>query len=302
MNKKLLALLAVFLAVVIISLLGAYVVTRGAASGITFKESVAVIKISGEISLEGDSGVFGGSAATPEKINEQLREAERDGSVKAILLEINSPGGSFVASEEIADAVKKAEKPVVAWLGEMATSGAYYAASAADYVVADKGTLTGSIGVIFVFPQYEGLLEKLGVEMRVVKSGKYKDIGSPYRNMTEEEKATIQEWADDAYGEFLADVAENRNFTKERIEELAEGKIYTGKKAVELKLADQIGTREDAIKIAAHLGNIKGEPGISTYERRGFFEEFMRSGASSFGYGFAKGLVEAGDNVKMVRE
>lgn len=301
MNKKLLALLAVLIIAVLISLLGAYVVTRGADSGISFKESVAVIRVSGEISLEEGGGVFGESAASPEKIKEQLRKAERDSSVKAILLEINSPGGSFVASEEIADAVQRAEKPVVAWLGEIATSGAYYVASAADYVVADKGTLTGSIGVIFVFPKYEGLLEKLGIEMRVVKAGKYKDIGSPYRNMTEEEKAAIQSWADEAYGEFLAAVAENRNMTKERIEELAQGKIYTGKKAVELGLADQIGTREDAIKIAAHLGNIKGEPEISSYERRGFFEEFMRSGASSFGYGFAKGLVESGEKTNVAQ-
>jgi len=302
MNKKLLALLAILLAAILISLLGAYVVTRNADSGIAFNDNVAVIKITGEIALGGDQSLFGETRTTPEKIKEQLRKAEKDSSVKAILLEINSPGGSFVASEEIADAVKKAEKPVVAWLGEMATSGAYYVASAADYIVADKGTLTGSIGVIFVLPQYEGLLEKLGIEMRVIKSGKYKDIGSPYRNMTEEEKTIVQSWADESYDEFLAAVAQNRNFTKERIGEIAQGKIYTGKKAVEMKLADEVGTRENALRIAAHLGNISGEPGTITYERKSFFEEFVRTGASSFGYGFAKGLINAGNNVRTVRE
>ncbi|MFQ5975291.1 MAG: signal peptide peptidase SppA [Candidatus Hydrothermarchaeales archaeon] len=275
-----------------ISILGAYILTKPMDGGLRFGDKVAVIKVEGIITMSDGTGFFGEAGATPERIIKQIKKAEGDSSVKAILFEINSPGGGIVASEAISQAIKDAKKPTIAWLSEIATSGGYYIASACDYIVADKGTLTGSIGVISIFPQYSGLMEKLGVDMRVIKSGEYKDIGSPYRNMTEEEKIMIQEWNDDIYNDFVSTVAENRNLNREYVEGIAEGKLYVGKKAVELKLADELGTKEDAIAVAGHMGGIEGKPTIVEYKKSAFFDDLVGTASAKFGYGFAKGLIE----------
>ncbi|MFQ5888367.1 MAG: S49 family peptidase, partial [Candidatus Hydrothermarchaeales archaeon] len=165
-------------------------------------------------------------------------------------------------------------------------------ASSCDYIVADKGTLTGSIGVVSMFPQYSDLMEKLGVDMRVIKAGEYKDIGSPFRNMTEDEKIMIQEWNDAIYDDFVSTVAENRNLERGYVEEIAEGKLYIGEKAVELKLADEVGTKEGAIAVAGKMGGIEGRPNIVEYKRGAFFDDFVGTASAKFGYGFAKGLIE----------
>jgi len=288
--RKLAVIAVIIIALVAISIGGAYLLTR---EGISQGGKVAVIEVHGLISTTPSSGFLEIEGATPEKIKKQIEKAEKDPQVKAIVLDINSPGGTIVASEAIAQAVKSAKKPTVAWLGEIALSGGYYVASAADYVVADKGSMTGSIGVIFVFPQYEKLLDKLGIRMRVFKAGRYKDIGSPYRNMTEEEEEIVNEWLQTAYDDFIHAVAENRNLSESYVRSIAEGRIYTGAKAVELGLANQVGTREDAIEIAGHMGGIKGKPGVITYRERGFFRELVGVTAARFGYGFARGLLSA---------
>jgi protease-4 len=285
--KKVVIIVAIFVGLIFVSLGGAYLLTR---DSIEIGEKVAVIEINGVISSSGSDGLFGVEGATPERIRGQIESAEKDSSVKAILLEINSPGGTIVASEAIAEAVAQAEKPTVAWLGEIAASGGYYVASAADYIVADKGSMTGSIGVIFLFPQYDRLLDKIGVEMRVIKAGEFKDIGSPYRNMTPEEEVIVNEWVQSSYDDFIQTVADNRNLSVEYVRTVAEGKIYTGKKAVELDLADKIGTRQEAINIAGHMGGIEGKPKVITYRERGFLRDFVGVASSRFGYGFARGL------------
>lgn len=267
--------------------------------GLRFGDKVAVIKVEGVITMSDGTGLFGESGANPERIIKQIKKAEGDSSVKAILFEVNSPGGGIVASEAISQAIKDAKKPTIAWLSEMATSGGYYVASACDYIVADKGTLTGSIGVISIFPQYSGLMEKLGVDMRVIKSGEYKDIGSPYRNMSEEEKIMIQEWNDDIYNDFVSTVAENRNLNREYVEGIAEGKLYVGKKAVELKLADELGTKDDAIAVAGRMGGIEGKPAIVEYKKSAFFDDLVGTASAKFGYGFAKGLIETNREANM---
>ncbi len=288
--KKLALILIIFFAFVAFSLGGAYLLTR---DGISIGDSIAVINVHGIISSSQDSGLFETVGASPERIREQIERAESDPSVKAIVFDINSPGGTIVASEAIAEAIKNAEKPTVAWLGEIAASGGYYVASATDYIVSDKGSMTGSIGVIFVFPQYDSLLDKIGVTMRVFKAGKYKDLGSPYRNMTEEEKEIVNEWVQSAYSDFIETIAENRNLSSEYVGSISEGKLYTGRQAVELGLADQIGTRQDAINTAGHLGGIEGRPGVITYREKGFLRDFVGVASSRFGYGFARGLLAA---------
>ncbi|GBE17748.1 MAG TPA: signal peptide peptidase SppA [Euryarchaeota archaeon] len=288
--NKLLIIVFVFFGLVVASIGGAYLLTR---SSVDRGDNVAVIEVHGVISSQQAEGLFGGQGTTPALIRKQIEKAERDSSVKAILIEVNSPGGTIVASEAIAEAITDAKKPTVAWLGEMAASGGYYVASATDYIVADQGSMTGSIGVIFTFPQYNGMLDKIGVRMRVFKAGKYKDIASPYRNMTPEEEAIVNEWVMSAYDDFIQVVADNRNLSNSYVRSVAEGNIYTGRRAVELDLADRVGTRKEAIKIAAHMGGIEGEPGIVTYRERGFFSDFVGVASTRFGYGFARGLLAA---------
>jgi protease-4 len=288
--KNVAIVIILFLGLAVLSIGGAYLLTQDT---IEIGDKVAVIEVHGIISSAQSDGLFEIEGATPERIRDQIEKAERDSSVKAILIEVNSPGGTIVASEAIAEAIVEAEKPTVAWLGEIAASGGYYVASASDYIVADKGSMTGSIGVIFIFPQYDRLLDKIGVRMRVIKAGEFKDIGSPYRNMTPEEEAIVNEWVQSAYDDFIETVANNRNLSVEYVREIAEGKIYIGTRAVELELADQVGTRKEAINIAAHMGGIEGEPTIVTYRERGFFRDFVGVASSRFGYGFAKGLLSA---------
>jgi protease-4 len=297
MRNYLVIILLVFIAFISLSVLGAYLITRH--DRLAIGERVAVIKVYGSISMSPDTGIFEESRATPEKFKEALTQAERDSSVKAILIEINSPGGSVVASDEMARAIKEVEKPVVAWLGEIATSGGYYVASSADYVIADRATITGSIGVISIFPEYSKLLEKLGINMTVVKGGEYKDFSMGYRPMTEEEREMLESLVQEIYGQFLREVAANRNLSESYVKRIAEGRIYTGARAKELKLVDDIGGKEYAIKKAAELGGIKGEPSVVTYGRKSFLEEFLGRASANFGYGFAKGLLEGRESLKL---
>jgi protease-4 len=291
MRKGVIILLVVVFIAFVFSAMGAYLITKH--KEIAFGEKVAVIPLRGTIALSQDSGIFAEERATPKKIKDQLKKAERDSSVKAVVIEIDSPGGSVVAAEEIADAIEEFPKPTVAWLGEMATSGAYYVATSADYIVADQASLTGSIGVISIFPEYSKLLEKLGVNMTVIKAGEFKDFSSGFRPMTEEEKEMMEEVIFEVYEQFLDRVAVNRNLSDDYVRSVAEGKIYTGVKAKELRLVDEVGNRDKAIDIASHMGGIKGKPQVVTYRKVGFLEEFIGTAFANFGYGFAKGLVES---------
>jgi len=286
--KKIAIIAVIFIFLIFISFGGAYLITK---DDFDTGDKVAIVEVRGLISSAQSEGLFEVTGANPETIRRQIEKAENDPSVKAIVIKINSPGGTIVASEAISESIKNAEKPTVAWLGEIAASGGYYAASATDYIVADRGTMTGSIGVIFMFPQYDRLLDKIGVEMRVFKAGEFKDIGSPFRNMTESEEQIVDEWVQSAYDDFIEVVASNRGLSSEYVREIAEGNIYTGKRAVELELADETGTFQDAIKIAGHMGGIDGEPTTIEYTQRGFFRDFVGVTASQFGYGFARGLL-----------
>lgn len=297
MRKYLTIIALVLVGFLAISLLGAYFITKQ--DRLAFGDSVAVIKVQGTISMSTESGVLQEGRATPEKFKEAMNQANRDGSVKAILIEINSPGGSVVASDEIARAVKESEKPVVAWLGEIAASGGYYVASAADYIVADKASITGSIGVISIFPEYSKLLEKIGVNFTVVKGGEFKDFSTGYRPMTEEEREMLEGLVQEIYGQFLDEVADNRNLSVDYVRSVAEGKIYTGTRAMDLKLVDDVGGRDYAIKKAAELGGIEGEPNVVTYGKKAFLEEFLGKASANFGYGFGKALIESRERLTL---
>jgi len=198
-----------------------------------------------------------------ERMRRSLERYGKKKSVKAILIKINSPGGTVASSQElyrlIAEARARYQKPVIAFLGDVAASGGYYAACAADAIVADPGTLTGSIGVIFQTGQFDGLLKRFGVQFRTIKSGKFKDIGSSTRPMLPEEERILQEMISQAYEQFLEAVAKGRRMPSESVRPLADGRVYIGEQALRLGLVDSIGGFSEALERAKKLGGIEGE-------------------------------------------
>ena len=231
-------------------------------------DAIGVVYVEGVITSSTDEGVsLQSSIANAPTIISYLRQAENSPSVKAVLLHINSPGGSAVASDEIYGQLAQMSKPVIAWMDEMAASGGYYIAAAADRIIAHPDALTGSIGVITQIPNIEALLGKLGIDMMVIKSGGLKDVGSMYREMTEEEEAMWQAIINETYEHFVRAVAEGREMDPETVRQLADGRIYTGRQALELGLVDELGHRSDAVGIAARMGGIQGEPRLVEYRR-----------------------------------
>jgi len=224
------------------------------------KDTVGWVSIRGPIMSSESGKPWERGAEQWSRRIEQLAETK---GVKAIVLDINSPGGSVGAVQEIymrIQRVKKEKKiPFVALFGDVSASGGYYLGAACDKIVAHPGTLTGSIGVIFSVSNMEGLFQKVGYKADPIKSGKHKDIGSPARPMTAEERAILQSLIDDAYGQFVQAVADGRKMTVEQVKPLADGRIYSGNQAKELGLVDVLGDSLDATKLAAELGGIKDE-------------------------------------------
>jgi protease IV len=225
-------------------------------------DSIYEIRLEGVISADKYSGILSGGTVTPEEIIEQLDEAEKNPSVKAILIRVNSPGGSAAASQEIFEEIKRAEKPVVVSVSDMCASGAYYVSSAADRIIANRSSSVGSIGVIMQITNYEELYEKLGIKYTTIKQGEYKDVGSTDRPLTDEEIKLFEAQLEEVYWQFISDVAEARDMDIKEVEELATGWVFLGTEALELGLIDGIGNYKDAIGVAAEIGGITGEPDI----------------------------------------
>jgi protease-4 len=229
-------------------------------------DAVAVIRLEGTISSSSVEDYFIPQGITPELVNDLLEQATANPDIKAVVVRVNSPGGSVVASDEIYRAFLEFDKPIVIWMGDMAASGGYYIACGSDYVFAHPDTLTGSIGVISQFLNVEELMSKVGVDAVVITSGPSKDIGSPFREMTEEEQALWEEIIDEVYDGFVEIVAQARAIPLDEVRELADGRIYTGRQALERGLVDAVGTPDDAITKAAELGGIEGEPRVIELE------------------------------------
>jgi protease-4 len=229
----------------------------------------------------------------------ELKRFSENPSVKAIVIRIDSPGGGVVPSQEIYDAVKrirsKNNKAVIASMGSVAASGGYYIAAATDRIVANPGTLTGSIGVIMETANVEGLLQKIGVEGVVIKSGKYKDVGSPLRKMSADERGLLQAVMDDVHKQFIEAVAEGRSLELRAAQALADGRIFTGRQAKEAKLVDELGDLEDAIQLAAEVVGIEGEPKVIEPRRRFSLREILDSKLSML---FPKLDVQPGVSMK----
>jgi len=203
-----------------------------------------------------------GIIADSKSIIDELKQYRKDPTIKAIVLRVDSPGGAVVPSQEIYEEIKRTikSKPVVVSMGSVAASGGYYISCPASKIVANQGTLTGSIGVLIEIPNFKGLLDKIGVKAEVIKSGKYKDITSPFKTMQSDEKEVLQNLIDDVHKQFINAVAEGRKIPYDKVQKIADGRVFTGLKAKELGLVDEIGDFDTAIKIAAKLGGIRGEP------------------------------------------
>jgi len=205
------------------------------------------------------------------KVVEQLDKWRKNNSIKAIVVHVNSPGGGVSISQEIYDAIKRAreEKPIVVAMASVAASGGYYIACAADRIVANPGTITGSIGVIFQFHTFKELMNKVGIGTETVKSGELKDVGSYSRDMTEKEDMMLRSVVMDTYEQFIEAVAEGRSMDKDEIYSFADGSIFTGLQAYNIGLIDTLGGLKEAIDLAADLAEIEGEPKVvRPYERK----------------------------------
>jgi len=191
----------------------------------------------------------------------QLKRFRENDAVKAVVIRINSPGGAVGPSQEILEEISRMrpKKKVVASMGSVAASGGYYIASGADVIIANPGTLTGSIGVIMNFANVEKLTEKLGIDLYNLHAGKFKDVGSPYRSMTPVEKEYLQKLLDNVHEQFIVDVARGRHMLAHKVRELADGRVFTGETAKNLGLVDKLGDLQDAIDLAGRLGGIKGK-------------------------------------------
>ena len=221
--------------------------------------NVAVIPIEGVILGSDDSGSFFESTATSQDIVELIEKADENTGIKAIILEINSPGGSAVASEEIANAVKRTNKTTVAWIREVGASGAYWVASASDHIVASRVSVTGSIGVIGSYIEFPGLLTRYNITYQRLVSGDYKDIGSPYKEMTNEERVIFLRYLDEIRDYFAGEVAKNRNLSKKDVDKAANGLFYLGAEAQSLGLVDELGGKEEVIRYIEKKEGIKAE-------------------------------------------
>ncbi|MBM3148954.1 MAG: signal peptide peptidase SppA [Chloroflexi bacterium] len=231
------------------------------------ESKVAVIPLNGPVQFEaGGFLFFTGSAITPQLVRSQLDKARADWAVKAVVLQIESPGGSAAACQEILTQIEKLEKPIVVSFGSVAASGGYYIASKADKIVALPATLTGSIGVISQIPNIKGLYDKLGINMEVFKGGKYKDMYTGLRELTSEERELMQKMTDQFYEQFVNTVAEGRGLDVEKVRSLATGQLYTGEQAKELGLVDELGGLDTAIDLAGKLAGVE-RPKVEYYRR-----------------------------------
>lgn len=255
----------------------------GKAASFSLNDKIGVVSVDGAI-------------IDSREITEQLDEFGKDDSIIAVVLRVDSPGGGVAASQEIYDAVieLKKKKKVVASMGSIAASGGLLVACAADKIVANPGTITGSISAIMQFANFEELLKKIGMKSSVVKSGEYKDIGSPLRDMTPEEKVIIQELVDDIYNQFVDVIVKERKIPREKVIAIADGRVFSGRKAKELGLVDYLGDMSSAARLASKLAGKDGKYDLVYPPKyRPTFFDYLMEGAASHISNSIKGKMES---------
>jgi protease-4 len=260
------------------------------------KGKVLVIPVRGFISDIPRKDFLGERASTVQEVVSQLRLAEKDGEIKAVLLEINSPGGSTTASDilyhELIDFKQRTKTKIVAGLMDVAASGGYYIALTADQIVAHPTTITGSVGVIFITPKVTGLMDKLGLAVEVNKSGKEKDIGSPFRASTPEEQRIFQELTDKMGRRFLDLVATHRKMDQADLSAISTARIYLADEALQMKLIDHIGYLSDAVALAKELSGLSKEAKVVIYRRSEYSNDNLYNMSSSLHSGGSLSLLD----------
>ena len=236
--------------------------------------NIAIIPIKGEITSEKTTTIFSQGSVSSEQTLKFIDTANNDPSVKAIIFDIDSPGGSPVASEDIMNAVKESRKYGVAVIRDLGTSGAYWVASAADKIIASRLSLTGSVGVYSSYLDFQGTFDKYGVTYERLVGGKYKDIGTPFRNMTDEERYIFQDKIGKIHSYFLNSVAENRNLTQGQIAVIKDGEFFTGEEAMQYGLIDDYGNINNAVKLIEQNFNMTGKT-VEYKQKEGFFSSLM---------------------------
>lgn len=246
---------------------------QGTTTSTGFGDAVALVRVEGVIVSEDDVTAGAPSGV----IMDELEQAAADPTIKAIVLRVDSPGGTVTGSAQIHEAILELEKPVVASMGATAASGGYYVSAPADYIFARADSVTGSIGVIYTLFNAEELMDELGVDVTTITSGPNKDIGSIWEELTPEQQEIFEALVDESYDQFVEIVADGRpDLSVEEVRELADGRIYSGRQALENGLVDELGNLDDAIAKAADLGGISGEPRIVEYERLPDFRTLLR--------------------------
>ena len=252
----------------VVTILGIAVLVLGVVITLIF----AIAGPTGTLSLKEKIGVVPveGAITESDTIVSQLVQFKKDRGIRAIILRVNSPGGGVGPSQEIYREIRKTiqKKRVIASMGSVAASGGYYISSAANKIIANPGTLTGSIGVLMEFVRLQDLMQKVGVEMEVLKSGEFKDIGSPYRKLTERDRELIQALILEIQKQFVEAVAQGRDLPVEKVREIADGRILSGAQGKELGLVDELGNFEDAVELAKSMAGIKGEVTL-VYPKKG---------------------------------
>lgn len=250
--------------------------------------NVALIPIEGVITGNGAQS-FGSASVSSKDLVHFIEEADDNPQVEVLLLEINSPGGSAVASDEIATAVKRAQKPVVAYIREAGASGAYWIASAADHVIANRMSITGSIGVLSSYLEFSGLMEKYGVGYEQLTAGERKDLGTPFKKLTEQERTILQQKLDKIHDFFIEEVAANRDLEVSQVQKIATGEFFLGVEALELGLVDQLGGKEEAdLFIQENFG--LPEIDYIRYEHEASFFELLGGVISTFFFRVGEGI------------
>lgn len=261
------------------------------ATVLVFVGVAALLLLFGSMGRGGEGGapLFGprvaiveleGLIAETDDLVRELRQHRDNPSVRAVVIRINSPGGVVAPTQEVYDAllrVREAGKPVVASLGAVAASGGYYAAVAADQIYANPGTLTGSIGVIMQLANVDTLLKKVGVDFVVVKAGQFKDIGNPARAMTPEERRVVQSLLEDVHGQFIEAVARGRKLDRSAVVQFADGRVFSGTQALDLRMIDALGGLEDAVNAAAKLANLPTPPPVERPRRKFSIFDLVRN-------------------------
>jgi len=291
---KIATILKIVIILYLVAFISSKLLTSTSIKNEFLSNGIAIIKIEGPIVSNSGTSFLGNNVVGSKTIIENLERAEKNKGVKAIILEINSPGGTVVASKEIAEKVASIEKPTISFIREVGASGAYWVASATDLIIADELSITGSIGVISSYLQFSGLLDDHNITYERLVTGEFKDLGSPYKKLTQKERDLIQKKLDIIESKFVFDVAKNRGMKLEEVQKLADGSFYLGVEAKENGLIDLTGNRDLAIQKAKEMANITNENIVEYIKKPSLLNIFDKIASRSF-YSIGQGI---GDSVK----